>query len=83
MLVSNVQPQVKGASQLQSLASAWLQNMRPWGCHAELHFVDGGPLTLQYLLAVDTINFCFWPTPGLEYEHLARGLKVCTGPQYG
>jgi hypothetical protein len=50
-------------------------------CHAELHFVDGGPLTLQYLLAVDTINFCFWPSPGLEYEHLARGLKARTGPQ--
>ena len=44
--------------------------------HAELHYIDGSPLTLQYLLAVDTINFCFWPQPGLEYEHLARGLKV-------
>ena len=31
---------------------------------------------MQYLLAVDTINFCFWPQPGLEYEHLARGFKV-------
>ena len=42
--------------------------------------MDGGPLTLQYLLAVDTLNFCFWPSPGLEYEHLARGLKVrCLG----
>ena len=44
--------------------------------HAELHYIDGGPKTVQYLLAVDTINFCFWPQPGLEYEHLARGFKV-------
>ncbi len=43
---------------------------------AELHFIDGGPLTVLYLLCVDAINFCFWPQCGLEYEHLARGLKV-------
>ena len=41
-----------------------------------MHFFDGGPKTMQYLLAVDTINFAFWPEHGLEYEHLARGLKV-------
>lgn len=29
----------------------------------------------QYLLCVDALNFCFWPAKGLEYEHLARGLK--------
>ncbi len=27
----------------------------------ELHFMDGGPLTAQYLLVVDALNFCFWP----------------------
>ncbi|CAL8464125.1 g3660 [Coccomyxa elongata] len=42
---------------------------------ADLHFTDGGPLTVLYLLCVDSINFCFWPQCGLEYEHLARGLK--------
>lgn len=26
--------------------------------------------------ATDCLNFCFWPTPGLEYEHLAFGLKA-------
>jgi hypothetical protein len=41
-----------------------------------MHFVDGGPLTLQYLLVLDTLNFCFWPDGELEYEHLAGGLKV-------
>lgn len=32
--------------------------------------------TVQYLLLVDALNFCFWPTSGLEYEHLALGLKT-------
>lgn len=27
---------------------------------AELHFCDGGPMTAQYLLVVDALNFCFW-----------------------
>ena len=27
-----------------------------------------------YILALDAINFCFWPTPGFEYEHLAMAL---------
>ena len=44
--------------------------------NAALHFFDGGPLTVQYLLVIDTLNFCFWPEGGLEYEHLARGLKA-------
>jgi hypothetical protein len=45
-------------------------------CAAELHFCDHGPLTAQYLLVVDTLNFCFWPDGEFEYEHLAGGLKV-------
>ena len=28
---------------------------------SELHYVDGTPLTVQYLLVVDALNFCFWP----------------------
>ena len=28
---------------------------------ADLHFCDGGDLTAQYLLLLDSINFCFWP----------------------
>ena len=41
-----------------------------------MHFRGGDAATAQYLLALDALNFCFWPQPGLEYEHLARGLKV-------
>lgn len=26
-----------------------------------LHFSDNGPLTVQYLLVVDALNYCFWP----------------------
>ncbi len=39
------------------------------------HLADGTPRTAQYLLVLDALNFCFWPQPGLEYEHLAEGLK--------
>ncbi|TMW55666.1 hypothetical protein Poli38472_010548 [Pythium oligandrum] len=34
-----------------------------------------GPLTCQYVFVMDALNFCFWPTEHMEYEHLARGLK--------
>ena len=43
---------------------------------ADTHFFDGGPQTVQYFLVVDALNFCFWPEEGLEYEHLAKGVKV-------
>ena len=26
-----------------------------------IHYSDGGPLTVQYLLVLDALNFCFWP----------------------
>eukprot|EP00850_Spirogloea_muscicola_P015034 SM000112S23976 [mRNA] locus=s112:93051:95138:+ [translate_table: standard] len=39
-----------------------------------IHFRDGGPLTVQYILVLDALNFCFWPDEELQYEHLARGL---------
>ena len=37
---------------------------------------DGGVLTVQYLFVLDSLNFCFWPTPNLEYEHLAQAVKA-------
>ncbi|EPS61718.1 hypothetical protein M569_13076 [Genlisea aurea] len=40
-----------------------------------IHYFDGGPLTVQYLLVLDAVNFCFWPDEELSYEHLAKGLK--------
>lgn len=32
-------------------------------------------LLAQYVLVLDSLNFCFWPLPGYEYEHLASSLK--------
>jgi hypothetical protein len=32
------------------------------------HYDDRGPLTAQYVFVLDSLNFCFWPTAGLEYE---------------
>lgn len=50
-----------------------------WDSDEDLHyFADAatdGPLTCQYIMVLDALNFCFWPTAGMEYEHLARGLK--------
>jgi hypothetical protein len=37
--------------------------------------VPSGPLTCQYIFVLDALNFCFWPTPDLEYEQLAKCLK--------
>lgn len=35
-----------------------------------------GNLTCQYVFVMDSLNFCFWPTPGLEYDILASSLKL-------
>jgi Potential Queuosine, Q, salvage protein family len=37
---------------------------------------DAGPLTCQFVFVLDALNFCFWPEVGLEYHHLATGLKA-------
>lgn len=34
-----------------------------------------GPLTVQYIFVMDALNFCFWPSPGFEYDTLALSLK--------
>jgi hypothetical protein len=37
---------------------------------------EGGDVTAQYVLVLDALNFCFWPSPtGMEYDALAVGLK--------
>jgi len=45
----------------------------------EWHYNDdaaaGGPLTAQYVLVLDSLNWCFWPSAtGMEYDTLASGL---------
>ncbi|HEX8682123.1 MAG TPA: queuosine salvage family protein [Ardenticatenaceae bacterium] len=41
----------------------------------EHHYRDAGPLTVQYLLVLDALNFCFWPEPSWDYNRLALALK--------
>ncbi|KAJ6803144.1 UPF0553 protein-like isoform X1 [Iris pallida] len=41
-----------------------------------IHYFDNGPLTVQYLLVLDALNFCFWPDDDLDYDHLASSLKA-------
>ena len=36
-----------------------------------IHYFDNGPLTVQYLLVLDALNFCFWP--GMGPNHLTKG----------
>lgn len=46
------------------------------GWHYNADAATDGPLTAQYVLVLDALNWCFWPSEqGLEYEHLARGIK--------
>jgi Potential Queuosine, Q, salvage protein family len=29
---------------------------------------------LTFIFVIDTLNFCFWPHPSFEYDHLTRGV---------
>eukprot|EP00892_Ulva_mutabilis_P007559 jgi/Ulvmu1/5175/UM021_0192.1 len=49
--------------------------LAPVAFDSTLHFVDGTSHTLQYLLVLDALNFCFWPVDAMEYDCLSLGLK--------
>eukprot|EP00743_Colponemidia_sp_Colp-15_P002424 GILK01002628.1.p1 GENE.GILK01002628.1~~GILK01002628.1.p1 ORF type:complete len:325 (+),score=45.16 GILK01002628.1:32-976(+) len=66
---------------LERLAEGWssdssLMAFQPWS-ESSNHFVEQ-PVpterTLQYVLVLDTLNFCFWPCQW-EYEQLAKALS--------
>jgi len=40
----------------------------------EFHYT--GAKKLEFVFAIDALNFCFWGQPGFEYEDLANGLKA-------
>jgi hypothetical protein len=44
---------------------------------ASIHFAGPPEATVQYLLVLDALNFCFWPTPAFEYVDLATRLRDC------
>ncbi|CAM9212379.1 unnamed protein product [Heterosigma akashiwo] len=46
------------------------------GWHWNEDVQSGGELTCQYIFVLDSLNFCFWPTTGMEYEQLARALTA-------
>jgi hypothetical protein len=45
------------------------------GWHYCADAADKGPMTAQYILVMDALNFCFWPCEGFEYDNLAVSLK--------
>jgi len=45
------------------------------GWHYDADAAAGGPMTCQYVFLMDALNFCFWPSEGLEYDTLALSLK--------
>jgi hypothetical protein len=45
------------------------------GWHYSLDSSSSGPLTCQYVFVLDALNFCFWPSAGMEYDTLAVSLK--------
>ena len=46
------------------------------GWHYNADVKTMGPLTVQYIFVMDSLNFCFWPSPGFEYDNLAMALKA-------
>lgn len=46
------------------------------GWHYSADVPSLGPLTVQYIFVMDSLNFCFWPTEGFEYDTLALSLKA-------
>lgn len=44
--------------------------------HVLTHNKNNEEDTLLYLFTLDSLNFCFWPLEGFEYEHLAASVKA-------
>jgi hypothetical protein len=46
---------------------------------AEYHFKGNNEETVAYLLAVDAVNFCFWPPPGEKKWEISYKGKIYSG----
>eukprot|EP01112_Ceratiomyxa_fruticulosa_P022828 TRINITY_DN8492_c0_g1_i1.p1 TRINITY_DN8492_c0_g1~~TRINITY_DN8492_c0_g1_i1.p1 ORF type:complete len:319 (-),score=70.69 TRINITY_DN8492_c0_g1_i1:75-1031(-) len=46
-----------------------------WGDNWFHYYEPTSILTAQYVLVLDSLNFCFWQDEKLEYHHLASSLK--------
>ncbi|CAM9572058.1 unnamed protein product [Ectocarpus sp. 13 AM-2016] len=82
---SNAQHVAMNQAAVEQLAKMWATDgggggasvgWEETGWHYSEDAAVGGNLTCTYVFVLDCLNFCFWPTPGLEYEHLAFGLKA-------
>jgi hypothetical protein len=54
------------------------QSPPAWDEHGWHYCADAdsnGPQTCAYVFVLDSLNFCFWPSDGLEYEQMAVGLR--------
>ena len=45
-------------------------------CRAGLTEEQRNERVALYVMVLDALNFCFWPSPGLQYEHLAVALQA-------
>jgi len=61
--------------ELATNADAYSEKCIPPDWAQDYHYFDGTDLTAQYILVLDALNFCFWPLPEYEYNHLASSLK--------
>lgn len=64
------------ASRLASSTSVEPPKWDECGWHYNEDAAANGPLTAQYVLVLDALNFCFWPSStALEYDTLASVLR--------
>jgi Potential Queuosine, Q, salvage protein family len=64
------------ASRLASTTSIEPPKWDECGWHYNEDSASNGPLTAQYVLVLDALNFCFWPSStALEYDTLASVLR--------
>lgn len=43
-------------------------------CHFKITESIATEHIIAYVFVIDALNFCFWPTPSFEYDHLQRNL---------
>ena len=68
----------KFSSEIYQTSLDEMRNGVAWdalGWHYCLDVRETGARTCQYIFVLDSLNFCFWPVKGLQYEHLAKSLK--------
>ena len=62
-------------NEIDNHLSSYTNSKLTW--HCDYHFYDPNnkDLTIQYILLLDALNFCFWSHPTYNYADLASSLK--------